>query len=62
MGKGRSALEKVVVMKRTSLIHEDSLGKPEDIYELPKLICKIAPSNSLQQCTDGINDTVQYAV
>ncbi|WP_313563063.1 FkbM family methyltransferase [Ruminiclostridium cellobioparum] len=38
--------------------------KPEDIYELTKLIYEIEPSYqfSLQQCTDGIYETVLYAV
>lgn len=38
--------------------------KPEDIYELPQLIYEIDPSYkfTLQQCADGVYDTVLYAV
>lgn len=38
--------------------------KPEDIYELPKLIYGIDPSYQffLRQCADGIYETVLYAI
>jgi FkbM family methyltransferase len=65
-GAEREALlgSKTVIRKKHPKLAICVYHKPEDIYDLPRLINEIDPSYkcSLQQCADGTYDTVMYAV
>lgn len=65
-GAEREALigAKSVIAKKHPKLAICVYHKPEDIYQLPKLINNIDPTYklTLQQCEDGVYDTVMYAV